>query len=65
MTLSELIELLHEITNEIESRTMELINQRGLYLSRNVIILLTTNTIKNDGDRTSQNIQYNNYDDTR
>lgn len=26
MTISELIELLHEITNEIESRTMELIN---------------------------------------
>lgn len=26
MTLSELIELLHEITNEIESRAMELIN---------------------------------------
>lgn len=24
MTISELIELLHEITNEIESRTMEL-----------------------------------------
>ena len=26
MTISELIELLHEITNEIESRMMELIN---------------------------------------
>lgn len=26
MTLFELIELLHEITNEIESRAMELIN---------------------------------------
>lgn len=26
MAISELIELLHEITNEIESRTMELIN---------------------------------------
>lgn len=26
MTLSELIELLREITNEIESRAMELIN---------------------------------------
>lgn len=26
MTLSALIELLHEITNEIESRAMELIN---------------------------------------
>lgn len=26
MILSELIELLHEITNEIESRAMELIN---------------------------------------
>lgn len=26
MTLSELIKLLHEITNEIESRAMELIN---------------------------------------
>lgn len=26
MTISELIELLHEITNEIESRMMEVIN---------------------------------------
>ena len=26
MTISELIELLHEITNEIESRAMELAN---------------------------------------
>ncbi len=26
MTISELIELLHEITNEIESRIMEVIN---------------------------------------
>lgn len=33
-----------------------LTKKRGRYLSRNVIILLATNTIKNDGDKGTQKL---------